>query len=195
MKYTGNLTASTVGTGLSSAAELIILKRTDNTGDWFVYSQPTGNTKYLYLHTNGAAATFNLWNNTSPTSSVFSLAAQGDVNASGGDYIAYCFTSITDYQEIGSYTGTGATGNAVTTGFSPKFVMIRDTTQGGNWIIHSKPPTTTNPSTTHLRANSSAAEDSGAGEQINFDSNGFTIVGTGGNVNTNNDVYLYLAIA
>ena len=77
VKYTGNLTASTVGHGLSSAPELIILKRTDSTSNWFVYSSPTGNTKYLNLDSTSVATTFNVWNNTSPTSIAFSLAATG----------------------------------------------------------------------------------------------------------------------
>jgi hypothetical protein len=169
---------------------MIISKTSSFSNAWEVYHKDAGTGKYLILNSSAAVGTdagaFSSVTNTTWTSYTTNTLAT---------YIAYCFHSVDGYQKVGSYTGTGSTGNAVTTGFSPRFVMIKDTTQAGNWIIHSKPPTTTNPSTTHLRANSSAAEDSGANEQINFDSNGFTIVGTGGNVNTNNDVYLYLAIA
>ena len=181
----------TYGHGLSSAPEMIILKRTVSADDWYVYHKDLGNTVRISLNTSAANVTSTgVWGSTTPTDSVFTLQ-----NQLGGAHIAYCFHSVDSYQKVGSYTGTGLTGNAVATGFSPRFVMIKDSTQGGNWIIHSKPPTTTNPSTTHLRANSSAAEDSGTGERINFDANGFTVVGTGGNVNTGNHVYIYLAIA
>jgi len=137
VKYTGNLTASTVGTGLSNAAELIIVKRTDSTSNWFVYSQPTGNTKYLNLDTAGAAATFNVWNNTSPTSSVFSLAAQGDVNASGGSYISYCFHSVAGYSKIGTYEGLGTSTVTVSdVGFKPSFIIVKNIDASANWGMY-----------------------------------------------------------
>ena len=189
VKYTAGGTA-TVGHGLSSAPELIITKNLDISEQWFVYAEPVGYQKFLGLNTTSAPTS-----NSGVYTDVNATTYTNNISSTSRTYINYCFTSITGYQKIGSYQGTGATGNAVTTGFSPRFVMIKDYTNAGNWIIHSKPPTTTNPSTKHLRPNSSAGYDSGAGEQINFDSNGFTIVGTGGNVNTNNDVYLYLAIA
>lgn len=198
--YTGNSTAgATIGHGLSSAPELLIVKSRNTIGGsskaWTVYAEPIGNTKYLYLNTTGAAGTYNFWNNTTPTSTVFSLSTDTNVNSSSGNYVFYAFHSVDGYQKVGSYTGTGASGNSVTTGFAPRFVMIKDSTNAGHWIIHSKPPTTSNPSATHLRANLSAAEDSGANERISFDTNGFTIEGTGGNVNLINDIYIYLAIA
>jgi len=197
VSYTGNLTASTVGTGLSSAAELIIVKRTDSTSNWFVYSQPTGNTKYLNLDTTGAAATFNVWNNTSPTSSVFSLAAQGDVNASGGSYIAYCFTSITGYQKVGSYTGNGsASGPTVTTGFRPRFLMTKRTDGSSGWYIADSVRNTTNPRRTLLRPDDNNAEFDGTGTSyFNFNDNSFQVTTTTTQINANGGTYIYLAIA
>jgi len=196
--YSGNNTAgATIGHGLSATPELIIVKLRSGISAkaWTVYAESLGNTKYLYLNDTLAAGTYNFWNNTSPTDSVFSVSSDTNVNSSSGNYVFYAFHSVDGYQKVGSYTGTGASGNSVTTGFAPRFVMIKDSTNAGHWIIHSKPPTTSNPSATHLRANLSAAEDSGSGERISFDTNGFTIEGTGGNVNTNNDTYIYLAIA
>jgi hypothetical protein len=199
--YTGNSTAgATIGHGLSSAPELLIVKSTNTIGGsskaWTVYAEPIGNTKYLYLNTTNAAATYNFWNNTTPTSTVFSLSTDTNVNSSSGNYVFYAFHSVDGYQKVGSYTGDGNANKEITgLGFSPRFVMIKNAGDIGSWIIHSKPPTTTNPSTTHLRANSSAIEDTGANERIDFDSDGFTLVGTGQNINhSDGDTYIYLAI-
>ena len=186
VKYTGNLTASTVGTGLSSAAELIIVKRTDSGANWFVYSQPTGNTKYLYLDGANAAATFNLWNNTSPTSSVFSLAGQGDVNASGGSYIAYCFHSVDGYSKIGSYVGTGTTLQTIVTGFRPAFMLFRAVDITFPWeLVDNKRPEG------ELNANNSDAER--IENTPDFLENGFRL--TTERYNNAGQKFIYLAIA
>ena len=185
VKYTGNLTASTVGHGLSSAPELIIVKRTDNTSNWFVYSEPTGNTKYLNLDSTGAASTFNVWNNTSPTSTVFSLAAQGDVNASGGTYITYCFHSVSGYQKIGSFSYS--VGYSENVGFEPRFLLMKKTSSTGSWyMIDNKRVSGSN--NYGILANSAAAEDTGT-DYITFTSTGFTTT------YSDSGTYIYLAIA
>jgi hypothetical protein len=192
----GNSSGTTVGHGLSSAPELIIVKNTSDFASWPVLTQ-TGYTIGATTFTLSGSSNYLALNSTTGYASyVFDQQLGGTANGglSSDELIAYCFHSVSGYQKIGSYTGTGSSGNIVVTGFAPRFVMIKDSTNAGNWIIHSKPPTTSNPSATHLRANSSAAEDSGTGERISFDTNGFTIEGTGGNVNANNDTYIYLAI-
>ena len=184
-KYTGNLTASTVGHGLSSTPELIIVKRTDSTSNWFVYSAPTGNTKYLNLDTTGAASTFNVWNNTSPTDAVFSLAAQGDVNASGGSYISYAFHSVDGYQKVGSYSGSGGAGNAQDVGFAPDFLMVKSTNAATNWAIFDT-------ARTGKRLQADLSNSEGDDTRVTLTSTGFQFTGAAFN-ETGRD-WIYLAI-
>jgi hypothetical protein len=202
VKWTGNSTAgATIGTGLSLPSQLIIIKNLNVVGgsskNWTVYAEPLGNTDYLYLNSTGQAQTYNFWNNTSPVSDKFTVSSDTNVNSSSGNYIAYCFTSVAGYQKIGSYTGTGTTSNSITTGFEPRFLMIKITSQADNWVIFDNARDTSNPRNTNLKPNSSAAETDEAGSQVNFTSTGFTCIGSGaglGQVNSSGATYIYLAI-
>ena len=75
--------------------------------------------KILQLDLTDAEATYTGFNNTAPTSSVFSIGSNNPVNASGIQYIAYCIASIPGYSRIGSYIGTGVSGKAQNLGFEP----------------------------------------------------------------------------
>ena len=206
VKYTGNSTAgATIGHGLSSTPEFIITKGlsgTDPITNWKVYNSTIGNTKYLHLNSTIAAASASVWNNTSPTSSVFSLGNSADNNGNGTIFIAYCWHSVAGYSKIGSYTGTNAI-NTITTGFEPTFLMVKLTSAiNGQWVMYDNARSPTNPRTKKLAANSSVVENDGSllgGDsvnQVNFTSTGFELLETSGAVNTNklNETYIYLAI-
>ena len=110
MSWTGTGTASTIGHGLSAAPDCIWIKnRTDNVGsdgdasgrNWAVYHSSLGNTKYLSLNTTSNASTStNWWNNTSPTSSVFTVGTDSSVNESSHAMIAYCWHNIEGFQSL-----------------------------------------------------------------------------------------------
>ena len=94
--------AGTVGHGLNKTPELIIIKKTASTSPWSVYAAPVGNSKRLQLNESAAAATDNMWNNTTPTNKVFTQQISGGATT---DNIGYCFTSIPGYSHIAvSYT-------------------------------------------------------------------------------------------
>ena len=106
----------------------MIVKNRDAARSWNVYfGDPTD---YMYLNDNAAAADYNeIWNDTAPTTSVFSVGTDNGVNQSGEKYIAYIFAEKQGYSKFGSYTGNGnANGTFVYTGFKPAFVMIKKTT-------------------------------------------------------------------
>ena len=171
VKYTGNNTSgATIGTGLSSAPELMIVKRLDTTSDWDVYTSATGATKYLILDTDQSALTAsNIWNNTAPSSTVFTVGNHSSVNASGGKYIAYLWYSVSGHSKIGSYSGTGGSISAIDVGFEPRFVMVKKTNvSGGNWAIFDNLRSGT--SLHQLDANDSHAE---------YDNQGLTFTSTG----------------
>jgi hypothetical protein len=183
------------GHGLSQAPELIIAKSAENTGSWYVWSPSILGQKELRLNTTAAATSYSP-DFISVDSSKIDLGSGSFNIGVSSRHINYNFHSVDGFQKVGSYTGTGAAGNMVETGFEPAFVMIKNAGDIGSWIIHDNKRDTANPRTIHLRANTSGAEDSGANEYVSFHSNGFELVGTGQNVNhSDGDTYIYLAIA
>lgn len=198
VKYTKSGTSGTMGHGLSSAPELIMEKRTDSAAYWNVrVNGITANNQTIYLNESTGVSThpsLNLW--TTPTASVFGYDS---ANATAGDYIAYCFHSVDGYQKVGSYTGTGVSGNSETTGFRPRFLMVKAAIRpsgGGSWYIFDSVRTTSNPQGQYLQANEPLQEFDGTSVfNIDFENNGFTVNGTNNEVNQSGSTYIYLAIA
>ena len=194
VSWTGNATAgATIGHGLGVAPSFVISKRRDAADDWSCYHSSLGGTKYIDLNSTAAAGTsIVVWNNTNPSSSVVTLGTSNRINGSGATYIAYCFAEVANYSSIGSYSGTGASGNAVTTGFRPAFLMIKRTDTTGNWEMFDDMRNISNDPV--LYANTSAAESAAAG-RFTFTSTGFTLDDTGGGRNASGGTYIYMAFA
>ena len=198
VSYEGTNGASdTIGHGLSSAPEMVIVKDRDSSNFWSVYHAGTDATApedYL-MRLNTADAKLNgsvYWNDTAPTSSVFTVGTSSSVNAASS-YMAYCFHSVTGYSDFGSYTGTGATGKVITTGFRPGFVMIKATSVASqSWHIYDGSRNPFNPVTLRLHTNSSAAEDA-LRPLGDFTDTGFTINSTQAQLNQNGATYIYMA--
>lgn len=203
VKYTGTGSNASFGHGLSSLPELVIVKRTNATEDWFVLYDTTNTPpNYMKLNTTSAGGTSSGVFPSPATSTVVNVGNDTSTNSSGSTYIAYCFTSISGYSKVGSYTGTNAT-NSVTTGFEPSFLMVKLTSAiDGQWVMYDNARSATNPRTKKLAANSSVAENDpsllggDSSHQVNFTSTGFELLETSGGVNTNklNETYIYLAI-
>ena len=197
VKYTGNATAgATVGHGLGAVPKMIIVKKTNAAKDWNVYHVGMGATKGMYLNLTNAEQTHTNWNNTTPTSSVFSIGSDDQVNGSGQTYIAYCFAEKTGYSKFGSYTGNGSTdGTFIYTGFKPAFVLTKSTSNAVNWQIQDNKTAPTNLMTNKLFANTNAAQDTGSENTVDFLSNGFKPRGTGSSENINGSGYSYIYMA
>ena len=148
--------------------------------------------------TSASATASNVWNNTAPTSSVFSLGSGGHLNGSNDTEIAYCFHSVDGYSKVGSYTGNGsADGTFVHCGFRPKFVLFKNATTAGNsWLIFDSVRNPTNDQFLELKPDSSAAE-SPAGSWAYFDflSNGFKSRTTSTALNASGGTIVYMAFA
>ena len=197
VKYTANQTAgATIGHGLGVAPKMIILKGLEVTENWIVYHGDLGNGKYLQLNENTASTTAsNIWNDTSPTSSVFSIGNSGKVNNGTDDYIAYCFAEKKGYSKFGSYTGNGnADGTFVYTGFKPAFVMIKVTSRSDQyWQIKDVKRDTYNQMSKNLYPNVSDAE--GSTNPQDFLSNGFKTRTNLNGTNGSGETYIYMAFA
>ena len=194
VKYTGNgSTNQTVGHGLGSVPKLIINKQL-TTQNWFVYHHSIGNTDVLKLNTTDAKTTSSAWNNTTPTSSVFTIGTSSSTNVSGEDFINYCFAEKTGFSKFGSYVGNAnADGTFIYTGFKPSFIMIKRTDTTGDWLMKdNKRPTVQNPVTSLLYPNQSYAEATGVND-ADFISTGYKIRTTGTAENASGGTYIYMA--
>ena len=201
VSYTGTGSNATVGHGLGAVPKWIITKRYDGaTENWGVYHAGLGNTKYVFLNkTNTAGTSSAYWNDTTPTSSVFSIGTNDVVNTSGGVYIAYCFADVKGYSKFGTYTANANTdGPFVYTGFKPAWVLVQNTSFAQGWYMIDNKRNTFNEVTKSLSShNSSTENDSSNNAGCDFLSNGFKIraVGTGDMNYGAGHVYIYMAFA
>ena len=195
----GGSAGDTVGHGLSRAPNYIILKVLEAVGDqnWSVGSDDIGWTNNLFLNlTNAKSAGSGPWNNTAPTSSVFSIGSDRDNDAA---YIAYCFAKTPGLIACGSYTGNGsADGTYVVvdddgSGFKPSFIMIKRTDSTEGWHINDAARDPFNPLDLQLQPNSNGVESGSS--YMDFTANGFKLRGTQGATNTSGGTYVYLAMA
>ena len=195
-KYTGTGANATVGHGLGAEPKCIIFKVLDSATDWRMYHVGVGNTGALTLNNNNATQTNSVFfQNTTPTSTVFSIGTGSDVNTSSQSHIAYCFAEKTGYSKFGSYTANGsADGNFIYTGFAPKFIILKRTdTNGYNWVLYDDKRNTYNPWTNLLLPNLTNTEITSGGA-IDFLSNGFKLrSASGANPTTNQGTIIYMA--
>ena len=191
VSYTGNSASSaTIGHGLSSAPELVIIKAINLAAGWPTLAALSGSIAFTGRLNEANATNSGLgsvfFNSTAPTSSVFSVGNSDEVN-DNYNYIAYCFHSVSGVQKVGSYTGTGNS-QSITTGFEPAFVMLRSYNNSDNWVVIDNKRGVDK----RLYADLSNAESTLA-NKITFDSNGFTLTTSAYNASGFN--FIYLAIA
>jgi len=195
--YTGNSTTGATQThNLGLTPELMIVKNRSAAYNWFVYSQTLGATKFLILNQTNAEGTGTFWNNTAPTSSVFTLSNQIHVNGSGNTYVAYLFATVAGVSKVGSYTGTGTT-NQINCGFTggARFVLIKRTDSTGDWYVWDSARGIVAGNDPYLLLNSTAAEVTST-DYIDTYSAGFEISSTApAAINANGGTFVYLAIS
>jgi hypothetical protein len=192
VSWSGNGTSNaTIGHGLSGAPEMVICKRRNNgTDQWAVYHASLGQ-GFLELNTTAAySSATDRWGTNAPTSSVMNLGHAGSTNNGSGTYIAYMFDSVAGYSKFGTYTGNGsATGPTVTLGFTPAFVMIKNTSSTNGWMIFDSVRKTD----AKLSAHDNLVEE--VLNYMDFTSTGFDLKTTHSNANANTHVYIYMAFA
>lgn len=208
--YTGNGNGSdqTVGHGLGAECKVVLqTMRTDSGQNWRFFhesvSQSAGGN--LILNGTGALDTSDPARIKSTNTSTFTLLAYTSpynaVNASGKDYIAYCFAEKQGYSKFGSYTGNGnADGPFVYTGFKPAWLMIKRTSGTENWVLWDNKRDPFNNFYHVLLPNANSAEDTtntGSGGRYigDFLSNGFKLRNTHDTSNGSGSTYIYIAFA
>ena len=194
VSYTGTGANATVGHGLGAVPKMIIVKDRSAVKNWTVYHIGVGNDKDILLDVTNAENTSTAWNNTTPTSSVFSIGTLGNVNTSSNNYIAYCFAEKKGFSKFGSYTGNGSTdGTFIYTGFKPAFVIFKKTSATANWSVRDNKRDSFNAGDTNLFANLSDAESSS--NDVDFLSNGIKLRNAGNNWNSSGATYIYMCFA
>jgi hypothetical protein len=195
--YTGTGANATVGHGLGVAPKMVIVKNRTGTNSWQVYHASIGNTGAVQLNaTNAVSTASTFWNNTSPTSTLFSVGTDNSVNSGTGTYVAYCFSEVAGYSKFGSYTGNASTdGTFVYLGFRPKYVLVKNTTSAVEWEVYDATRNQSNGVNLGLIPNQSNAEGTYSPPRFDFLSNGFKLRTAGGGVNGSGNTVIYIAFA
>ena len=189
VKYTGTGANASVGHGLGTDPKFIMIKKTSGASDWVGGALDW--TKYLEPNGSPGFRTSNVWQDTAPTSSVFTLTTGGDSNGNGNEYIAYCFADADNVSKIGSYTGNGSTtGPIVTVGFQADWILIKRTDATEDWKIIDSVRGFAN----SLEMNESIAEETGNNSNFTITSTGFQIGDTNGDYTANGGNYLFMAL-
>ena len=162
-----------------------------------VYHQSIGNDHRLIFNTTSAKQDNPVWNDTTPTSSVWSMNDNGDANGSGSNYVAYCFAEKNGYSKFSSFTGNGEPNDDnpfIYTGFKPAFVMIKVTNTTDSWNMYDNRREGYNGTGSRYRADLGNAQDTGTDYQTcNFYANGFSPKGNDTTSNGNGRPYIYMA--
>jgi hypothetical protein len=190
---TGTGSAHTIIHSLGVVPELMIRKKRSASDNWIVYAN-NDPTDYLILNTTAATADLDtMWNDTAPTASVFTVGTNDDVNQSGGTFVTYLFASLAGISKIGTYTGNGSS-VTVTTGFQPRFILVKRTDSTGNWIVGDSARGLVAGNDPFIELNENVAETTNE-DWVDITSSSFTINETTENLNVNNATYIYLCVA
>jgi len=198
ISYTGNATSgATVAHGLGAVPGMIMIKnRSAGSTDWNLFHKSlTGTTSLFPDLINAADTNSKYFNDTNPTSSVFSLGNYNDANGNSNNIIAYCFAEKQGYSKFGSYTGNGnADGTFVYTGFRPAWIMVKRTDSSGNFQIFDNKRSDFNLADDVLRANLNNDECTSC-VKMDILSNGFKLKNTDTDGNGSGATYVYMAFA
>jgi hypothetical protein len=195
--YTGTGSATTVSHNLQAVPELMITKCRGDAFGWAVYSSAVGNTAALFLETTAIPDTNSAyWNNTTPTSTVFSVGSANRTNRTSLGMVAYLFATCAGVSKVFSYTGNGSS-QTINCGFTggARFVLIKRTDSAGDWYVWDTARGIVSGNDPHLSLNTTAAEVT-TDDTIDTDSTGFVVNQVAAtNVNVSSATYIGLAVA
>ena len=195
--YTGTGANGTVAHGLGAKPNVMLQKKIGGDASWVVYHDKVASdpaTDYLILNESSANADYAPhFNDTEPTSTVFTVGTDGAVNSDGVTNIMYCFTEIKGYSKFGSYRGNGnADGTFAYTGFKPAWIMVKRTDGSNDWIVFDSKRLGYNGDNKRLYPNQIYVEDTTGFDLL---SNGFKTRMTGTTLNGSGNSYVYMAFA
>ena len=191
-KFTATGSAATIGHGLGVAPKMYMVKRTDGSAAWQVYHEKIGATKYLELNESQTENTAsNRWNDTAPTSTVFSIGSEW---GSSQVLVAYAFAEKPGFSKFAKWQGNGnANGAFIYTGFRPAFFMCKAAGLGQNWFMYDNKRNAFNTTVNYVYADNNNAETTGS--NVDFLSNGIKIRTTSAGLNQNTENYVGMIFA
>lgn len=194
--YLGTGAARNISHSLGVSPELMLVRRMNAT-DSSIYVYYGDNTDRLLLNTSEATVDeAPVWNDTSPTSSVFTVGTGAGVNNTNDSYVAYLFASYPGISKIGTYTGTASSQN-IDCGFTTgaRFVLVKRVNDVGNWVVFDTARGITINDDPTFYFDATNAQNTPTTFNINPYSAGFTVVGNNNALNGSGSTYIYLAIA
>ena len=206
--YEGTGSATTVTHNLGVAPEMMWVKQRNITQSWNVYHQGMDASApqdyYMQIDSSGASSdNSNRWNDTAPTSSVFTIGTAASVNGSGGDFIAYLFATVAGVSKVGSYTGNGGSANSngtnqdIDCGFTAgaRFVIIKSSSDTGDWFVYDTERGIVAGNDAYVKLNVTDAQQSNI-DSIDPLNSGFSVRQDGtNNLNVTSREYIFYAIA
>jgi len=188
---------------LNAVPEMMWIKNRDASENWAVYHKGLNggtNPEDYVIRLNSTDAEFNnneWWNDTAPTSTHFTLGISGEANGFEKSMLAMLFASVDGISSVGSYNGSGSSGNAQNIGFSPRFLIIKRTNGSDPWMVFDT-----------LRGINNSGDDKllylndndsqgtiGDHDWISISSTGFSLSDGNGATNTSGGSYIYFAHA
>jgi len=193
---TGTGSAHTITHNLGAVPELMIRKKRSAADNWIVYAN-NDPTDYLILNSTAATADLDtMWNDTAPTSTVFTVGTNDDVNQNTGTFVTYLFATVAGVSKVGSYTGNGSS-QTINCGFTggAKFVLIKRINSTGDWYVWDSARGIVAGNDPHLSLNDTAAEVT-TDDSVDTNSTGFIVNQLAAtNINVSSANYIFLAIA
>ena len=184
---------------MNSVPEMVWVKRTSHTGQWVVGHKGLDGgtapwTHYLTLETTAAESDYPLFHDTAPTSTHFKVGGHAEVNGDGKEFLSILFSSVAGISKVGYYAGDGSTDRTITTGFSPRFLMIRCADATDNWLVWDTTRGFASGNDATIFLNTDGAQDSGT-DWVDPISTGFEINLGWDAINNTGKNYIYYAHA
>jgi len=188
IRYTASGGTTTYGHGLSQRPDFIITKARSWANSWFCWVHDGSSAYGGYIH---SGTNFSAGNTQVGTPNSTTIGASHIGTYKAGDYVTYAFHSVSGFSKVGSYTGNASsTGPTITTGFEPKWILIRKVASSGNWIMYNSARDSGNPKTNSQLINGYGGESSSLGA-VDFNSNNFQIKSNNSEVNASGTTYIY----
>lgn len=205
--YTGTGSVQNIAHNLGVVPGCIIVKRLDSSSfNWQIYHRSSNATPEDYrleFTTDGAQLNTNVWGSTPPTSTHFTVGANGDSNGAGGSLVAYLFAhdplgpsgdGSDGLIACGSYTGNGSsTGPVIDLGWEPQWALVKRASSAGDWALVDSMRSFGVSTSLALEPNSSAAE-STATNIFGVRATGFQVISADTEYNASGNTYIYIAI-
>lgn len=204
VKYLGNGTAGeTIGHGLTSTPEFMIVRNYEINEDWNVYHKGLDESapeNYAIRFNQNTVRNDNIvfWDDTAPAATAFTVGDNSGTNGNNRNHIAYCWTPVDGYSYFNVYRGNGsANGPYIHTGFRPRWIMIKKIDGStGDWIFYDTERDTYNAATERLYSNLNNGSTTASDHDLDILSNGFKVRnGTNTNFNEDGRNYIFAAFA